>query len=141
MPSTPQPVAFGAVNVLLPSETPLMTTMPPSSLIVLVPGLPVGPPLVAPVVRFREDDRRVAGGILHSVKKTSIYIDPEVDRALARRAAAQGTSKAAVIRDALAQAGAAAALARPRAAGVFDGPGDLSQDVDGHLAGTDFGES
>jgi hypothetical protein len=140
-PNSPHPVAFGAVNVLLTSESPLMTTMPPSSLIVLVPGLPVGPPLVAPGVRFREDDRRVAGGILHSVKKTSIYIDPEVDRALARRAAAQGTSKAAVIRDALAQAGAAAALARPRAAGVFDGPGDLSQDVDGHLAGTDFGES
>ena len=75
------------------------------------------------------------------VKKTSIYIDPEVDRALARRAAAQGTTKAAIIREALAQAGAAGALAKPRAAGVFDGPGDLSHDVDGHLARTGFGES
>ncbi len=75
------------------------------------------------------------------MKKTSIYIEDEVDRALARRAAAQGTTKAAVIRDALAQAGAAAALAKPRASGVFDGPGDLSHDVDAHLARTGFGQS
>lgn len=84
----------------------------------------------------------VTGGRWYTarVKKTSIYVDPEVDRALARRAAAQGTTKAALIRDALAQAGASAA-AKPRACGVFDGPGDLSQDVDGHLARTGFGES
>ncbi len=75
------------------------------------------------------------------MKKTSIYIEDEVDRALTRRAAAQGTTKAAVIRDALAQAGAVAAAAKPCACGVFDGPGDLSQDVDGHLAKTGFGES
>jgi predicted transcriptional regulator len=75
------------------------------------------------------------------VKKISIYIDPEVDRALARRAAAQGTTKPALIREALAQAGAAGALARRPAAEVFDGPGDLSHDVDGHLARTGFGES
>jgi hypothetical protein len=74
------------------------------------------------------------------MKKTSIYIDPEVDRALARRAAAHGTTKAALIRDALAQAGALAA-AKPRACGVFDGPSDLSRDVDEHLASTGFGES
>jgi hypothetical protein len=75
------------------------------------------------------------------MKKTSIYIEDEVDRALARRAVAQGTTKAAVIRDALAQAGAAAGAVKPRASGVFDGPGDLSQDVEGHLARTGFGES
>ena len=75
------------------------------------------------------------------MKKTSIYIDPEVDRALTRRAAAQGTTKAAVIRDALTQAGALGGGAKPRASGVFDGPGDLSQDLDAHLARTDFGES
>jgi Ribbon-helix-helix protein, copG family len=74
------------------------------------------------------------------MKKTSIYIAPEVDRALARRAAAEGSTKAALIRDALAQAGAPAA-AKPCACGVFDDPGDLSQDVDGHLARTGFGES
>ena len=75
------------------------------------------------------------------MKKTSIYIDADVDRALARRAAAQGTTKAAVIRDALAQAGALGAAAKPRASGVFDGPGDLSQDIDAHLARTGFGET
>src|ERR1700728_4244238 len=51
-PSSPQPVAFGAVNVLLTSDTPLISRMPPSSLDFLVPGLPVGPPVVLPVVRF-----------------------------------------------------------------------------------------
>jgi hypothetical protein len=75
------------------------------------------------------------------VKKTSIYIDPEVDRALTRRAAAERTTKAALIRDALAGAAAARVRARPRACGVFDGPEDLSQDVDEYLTRTGFGES
>jgi len=75
------------------------------------------------------------------VKKTSIYLDPDVDRALGRRAAAEGTTKAAVIRSALADAARAASAAKPRACGVFDGPGDLSQDVDGYLTRTGFGES
>jgi hypothetical protein len=74
------------------------------------------------------------------VKKTSIYVDPEVDRALARRAAAEGTTKAALIREALAAAGTPAA-AKPRGCGAFDGPDDLSQDIDGHLAKTSFGQS
>jgi Ribbon-helix-helix protein, copG family len=75
------------------------------------------------------------------MKKTSIYIEDGVDRALARRAAALGTTKAAVIREALARAGQAGAGARPRAAGVFDGPGDLAQDVGEYLDRTGFGES
>jgi hypothetical protein len=75
------------------------------------------------------------------VKKTSIYIDPDVDRALARRATAEGTTKAAVIRHALADAAAPAIRARPRACGVFDGPGDLSENVDIYLAKTGFGET
>jgi Ribbon-helix-helix protein, copG family len=75
------------------------------------------------------------------VKKTSIYIDPEVDFALGRRAAAQGTTKAALIRDALAQAAAPATAIKPRACGVFDGPGDLSENVDEYLARTGFGET
>jgi hypothetical protein len=70
-----------------------------------------------------------------------LYLDPEIDRALTRRTAAQGTTKAALIRDALAQAAAPAAHLKPRACGVFDGPGDLSQDVDGYLARSGFGES
>lgn len=72
------------------------------------------------------------------VKKTSIYLDPEVDRALARRATAQGTTKAALIRDALAEA--AGPARRPRACGVFDGPGDLARNADRYLAETEFGE-
>jgi hypothetical protein len=83
----------------------------------------------------------MAGGIPQSVKKITVYIDPEVDRALARRAAAQGTTKAAVIREALTQAGAVGTRVKPRASGVFDGPGDLSRDVDCQLARTGFGES
>lgn len=72
------------------------------------------------------------------MRKTSIYIDPVVDRALARRAAAEGTTKAALIREALADAAAPAMLVKPRACGVFDGPGDLSANVDKYLEG--FGE-
>lgn len=72
-----------------------------------------------------------------TVKKTSIYIDPAVDRALARRAATEGTTKAALIREALADAAAPAMRVKPRG-GVFAGPGDLSQNVDYYLDG--FGE-
>jgi hypothetical protein len=75
------------------------------------------------------------------MKKTSIYLDPDVDRALARRAAEEGTTKAAVICDALLSAAAATLQTKPQACGVFDGPGDLSQDVDGYLARTGFGQS
>ena len=75
------------------------------------------------------------------MKKTSIYIDDEIDRALGRRATAEGTTKAAIIRHALADAATPAMRPKPRAAGVFDGPGDLSQNVDRYLAQTGFGES
>jgi hypothetical protein len=54
---------------------------------------------------------------------------------------AEGTTKAALIRNALAAAAAETSPAKPRACGVFDGPGDLSQDVDGYLARTGFGQS
>ncbi|HEY4451340.1 MAG TPA: ribbon-helix-helix protein, CopG family [Solirubrobacteraceae bacterium] len=73
------------------------------------------------------------------MKKTSLYIDPEVDRALARRAAAEGTTKAAVIREALATA--AGENPRPRALGVFSGPPDLSRNIDDYLAKTGFGST
>lgn len=82
----------------------------------------------------------MVGGRLEPVKKTSIYLDPDVDRALGRRATAEGTTKAALIRDALADAAAPAKRARPRACGVFSGPGDLARNVDRYLAETGFGE-
>ena len=46
-----------------------------------------------------------------------------------------------MIRDALADAAAPATRAKPRACGVFDGPGDLSEDVERYLAETGFGET
>jgi hypothetical protein len=71
------------------------------------------------------------------VKKTSLYLDPEVDGALARRAAAEGITKAELIRRVLAQA--ADARTRPRPSkGVFEGPGDVAGNVDRYLDG--FGE-
>jgi predicted transcriptional regulator len=75
------------------------------------------------------------------MRKTSIYIDPAVDRALTRRARREGTTKAALIREALANAAAPAMRVKPRASGVFAGPGDLSQNVDDYLAKTGFGEN
>ncbi len=73
------------------------------------------------------------------MKKTSIYLDPDVDRALDRRAMAEGTTKAALIRAALAEAAAIGHVRKPRAIGVFEGPGDLSINVDKYLA-EGFGE-
>jgi hypothetical protein len=75
------------------------------------------------------------------MKKTSIYLDPEVDRALGRRAVVEGTTKAALIRQALAEAAASTPRIKPRACGVFDGPGDLSANVDRYLAESRFGET
>lgn len=69
--------------------------------------------------------------------KTSIYIDSAVDRALTRRARREGTTKAALIREALADAAQPGMRVKPRG-GVFSGPGDLSQNVDKYLEG--FGE-
>jgi predicted transcriptional regulator len=85
----------------------------------------------------------MVGDSWHSwgVKKTSIYLDPDIDRALARRAAAEGTTKAALIRTALAAAAAETPRPKPQARGVFAGPGDLSQDVDRYLEGTGFGQN
>lgn len=72
------------------------------------------------------------------MKKTSIYLDPDVDRALGRRAIAEGTTKAGLIRAALAEA--AGIRPRPRAVALFSGPGDLSTKVDEYLTETGFGE-
>jgi len=73
------------------------------------------------------------------MKKTSLYLDPETDRALSRLAAAQGITKAEAIRQALARAVMAAPRPRVSAIGVGDGPGDVADDVDRHLAETGFG--
>lgn len=75
------------------------------------------------------------------MKKTSIYIEPDVDVALARRAAAEGTTKAEVIRQALRAAAGASLRVKPRARGVFRGPSELSARPDDFLTESGFGES
>ncbi|MFN8111893.1 MAG: CopG family transcriptional regulator [Solirubrobacterales bacterium] len=75
------------------------------------------------------------------MKKTSIYIDDDVDVALSRRAAAEGTTKAELIRRALREAAAGSLRVKPRGRGVFAGPADLAERTDDHLAETGFGGS
>jgi hypothetical protein len=75
------------------------------------------------------------------MKKTSIYIEPAVDVALSRRAAAEGTTKAELIRQALRDAAGGSLRVKPRARGVFSGPADLSSRTDDYLTESHFGES
>lgn len=74
------------------------------------------------------------------MKKTSIYLEPELDRALARLARERGITKAEAIRRALADAVGGARRPRFTAIGVIeDGPSDLSTNTDKYLA-EGFGE-
>ena len=82
----------------------------------------------------------MTGGNLAIVKKTSIYIDDDVDVALGRRAAAEGTTKAELIRRALRDAAGGSLRVKPRARGVFKGPPDLGSHTDEHLTASRFGE-
>jgi predicted transcriptional regulator len=74
------------------------------------------------------------------MKKTSLYLEPELDRRLDRAAADEGVTKAEYIRRAL----RAAVEDRPRpvirAIGVGQGPGDVADDADRHLADSGFGD-
>ncbi|MHB8718176.1 MAG: ribbon-helix-helix domain-containing protein [Candidatus Dormibacteria bacterium] len=74
------------------------------------------------------------------MRKSSIYIDEDVDLALTRMAAAEGRSKADLIRDSLRATVAPALRIKPRAAGVFAGPADLAARADDHLTEAGFGE-
>ncbi len=75
------------------------------------------------------------------MKKTSIYLEPELDVALSDIARRDGVSKASVVRRALRREIDIEGDARPRVVGigVFKGPGDLSQNVDRYLRETGFG--
>lgn len=75
------------------------------------------------------------------MRKTTVYLEPELDRALARLAARDGISKAEVIRRALREATREVKRPKIRAIGVGRGPGDVADDVDRHLAETGFGAS
>jgi hypothetical protein len=75
------------------------------------------------------------------MKKTSLYIEPEVDAALARRAQAEGISKAELIRRSLRTTANGAPRPRFLAIGVIEGaPSDLSTNFDRYLAESGFGE-
>jgi hypothetical protein len=76
------------------------------------------------------------------MKKTSIYIEPDLDIALSDVARRDGVSKASVVRRAIQREVDRAEDARPRITGigVFNGPGDLSSNVDRYLRETGFGE-
>ena len=75
------------------------------------------------------------------VKKTTLYLEPDLDRALARLAVERGVTKAEVIRGALREATGRSARPRIQAIGVANGPGDVAGDVDRHLRETGFGTS
>lgn len=73
------------------------------------------------------------------MKKTSVYLEPELDRALAWLADREGTTKAELIRSLVRRALREAD--RPNAAtiGVGAGPGNVAADVDAALRETGFG--
>ncbi len=73
------------------------------------------------------------------MKKTTIYLEPELDQAIGRLAAQQKVSKAEAIRAALRQATNDVERPRIKAIGVAHGPGDVANDVDRHLRETGFG--
>jgi hypothetical protein len=75
------------------------------------------------------------------VKKTSIYLEPELDRTLTRAAAERGVTKAAeLIRRMLRAALGEASRPRITAIGLATGPGDVADAVDRHLREIGFGE-
>lgn len=75
------------------------------------------------------------------MKKTSLYLDPETDRALERLARARGITKAEAIRRALDDAVRQVERPRISAIGVGEGPGDVAGNVDRHLDATRFGQT
>jgi hypothetical protein len=75
------------------------------------------------------------------VKKTSLYLDPDLDEALARRAADEGLTKAEFIRRTLAGALSRPPRVKPQAVAlVKDGKDGVAADIDAYLAATGFGE-
>lgn len=74
------------------------------------------------------------------MKKTSIYLEPELDLALSRRAAVAGITKAELIRETLRAALGGSTQPRLQAIGVGEGPGWISQDIDRALRESGFGE-
>jgi hypothetical protein len=75
------------------------------------------------------------------MKKTSLYIDDSIDRALAVRAAEQGVTKAELIRSTLGAVVSTPLRVKPKAVAlVKDGKPGIARDVDSYLDATGFGE-
>jgi hypothetical protein len=76
-----------------------------------------------------------------AMKKTSLYIDDSIDRALAVRAAEQGITKAELIRSTLGAVASGSRQVKPRAVAlVRDGKAGIARDIDAYLDETGFGE-
>ncbi|MFO1221970.1 MAG: CopG family transcriptional regulator [Burkholderiaceae bacterium] len=74
-------------------------------------------------------------GILYGMEKTTVYVPPEVKRALGRLASARGTSEAELIREALRKIVAEAPAPRPRLPLIESGKRMLAERVDEALEG------
>jgi hypothetical protein len=73
------------------------------------------------------------------LKKTSIYLDEELDQGLARKAAEEGITKAEYIRRTLSNAVERRRRPMPKSIGIIkDGPPDLAANTAKYLEG--FGE-
>jgi hypothetical protein len=76
-----------------------------------------------------------------AMKKTSLYIDDSIDRALAVRAAEQGVTKAELIRTTLGAVVSAPPRVRPKAVALVRiGKPGIARDVNSYLDATRFGE-
>jgi ribbon-helix-helix CopG family protein len=75
------------------------------------------------------------------VKKTSVYLAPDLDEALARRAADEGLTKAEFIRRTLAGAVQRPPRARLSVGIVHSGRRDVAARADRRLGETGFGEA
>ena len=73
-------------------------------------------------------------------KKATVSLEPDVDTALGRLAAQRGITKAELVRRILRETVEAELRPPITAIGVGEGSGDVSTDIDRHLAETDFGE-
>lgn len=74
------------------------------------------------------------------MRKTTIYLDDELDVQLDHLSRLRGVSKAELIRAAVRRLIGDEERPRVRAIGVASGPGDVAGDVDRHLRETGFGE-
>lgn len=78
---------------------------------------------------------RLTYGIVYGMEKTTVYVPPEVKRALGRLASARGTSEAELIREALRRIVAEAPAPRPQLPLIESGKPLLAERLDEALEG------